>query len=120
MDATFGFVLIAPAARSWVFTRFHGRCAVHAADGGVAARHQRMPGQAVFLHVGPDVVAGPMGQRVYLDPPGALLDFEEVEGGAGAGLIAFAPGDPAVETGKRALQGPGLAQGATGVGIASV
>src|SRR6056297_2980586 len=120
MDATFSFVLIAPAARSWVLARFHGRCAGHAADGGIAPAHQRMPGQAVFLHVGPDVVTGPMGQRVDLDAARAVLDLEEVEGGAGAGLIAFAPGDPAVETGKRTLQGPGLAQGAAGVGIASV
>ena len=61
-----------------------------------------------------------MGQRVDLDPVGAVLDLEEVEIGAGAALIAFAPGDPAVEAVQGRLQGQGLAQGAAGVRVALV
>ena len=59
-----------------------------------------------------------MRQRIDLDPACFLLDLEEIERGAGAGLIAFASGDPAVKARERLLQGHGLAQGAAGIGIA--
>ena len=59
-----------------------------------------------------------MGQRVDLDPAGAVFDLEEIERGTGAGLKALAPGDPAVKAAKGALQRDRLAQGAAGVGVA--
>src|SRR6056297_4365166 len=101
MDAAFGLVVIAPAARARVLARADGGGAGHAADGRVSARHQRVPGQTVFLHVGAYIARRPMGERVDLDAPAAVLHLEEIERGAGAGLIALAPGDPAVEPRQR-------------------
>ena len=57
-----------------------------------------------------------MGQRVDLDPRLAF-GFKKVEIGAGAALIALAPGDPSVIARNRPLQWRGLAQGAAGVGV---
>ena len=76
--------------------------------------------QAIFFHIGAHVFGAPMGQRVDLHPAGALFGLEEIERGAGAALIAFASGDPAVEPVKSTGQRPGLAQRTAGVGIASV
>src|SRR6056297_2354101 len=104
MNAAFGLVLPAPTACAVVFAICDTAGAGHAADRRVAARDQRVPGQAVFLHVGADILGRPMGQRVDLDAPGAGFNLEEFEAGTGLTLIALAARDPAVEPLESALQ----------------
>ncbi len=116
VDTTFIFVLSPPAARAGVFARCNGRCARRTADRRIPACHKRMPGQAVFIHIGAHVFRGPMGQRVHLDPGGAV-GLKEFKRRAGGALKPFAPGDPAIVIGQGTLQGARLAQVTAGVGV---
>src|SRR5579871_4599539 len=63
-----------PTAGAFALTRLDGASARGAADtgksSGVEGMHGHVVGARVFLHLG----AGPIGQRVQLEPPPGLLD----------------------------------------------
>src|SRR5688500_14046305 len=83
---------------------------VHVADRHVALVPQRVVGQAVSLQIVPDVTIGPVGDRMQF--PAAVAQFQEVDAGARAGLIAAQAGDPGAyaQFVERALHGFHLAQ----------
>ena len=82
-----------------------------------------MFGQAIFLHIGAQVLCAPMGQRINLDQARGRVRFEHVERAARPALVAFAPGDQRAKIGhrlQRRLQGRAFAQGTAGIGVFAV
>jgi hypothetical protein len=81
-----------------------------AADRGVALLVQRVDGQAVGPHVGPDLVAGPVGERVELDDAAMGVVHLGLGGpGPGRAAVAAQPGRPRPDPGQGPVQGGDLA-----------
>ena len=99
MEAAFLLLEAGPAAAAFVATG--GRQgAGQAADRAVAAVVQDVVGQAVFLEVGPHLVAAPVDERVELPDVGVVGaggEREERRHGTLGALIAAHAGDPEVE-----------------------
>ena len=65
---------------------------------------QRVVGKVVVEDVLPEVGLRPVGQRVDLPDPAALVQLELGGGGAGGGLLAPDPGDPRLDALQAALE----------------
>src|SRR3546814_2522587 len=68
VDAAFGLVPTAPAARARVIARLDLRRARRAADRGVTFGLQRVARQVVRLEIGVEHLARPVGERVEFQP----------------------------------------------------
>src|SRR4051794_34778389 len=94
-----------PAPRTGGFARRDGARARRAADRRVAAVVERVVGQLALAHVLPDLVLGPLGERVQLDDRAVVvveLDLPDVA--ARGPLVAPQARDPGVEAGQVARQ----------------
>src|SRR4029079_309081 len=92
--------------------------AVGAADRRVAAVVQRVVRNAVLADVVPDVALRPVGQRVQLPQPEALVPGELRGALAVARVTAADAGNPAVDRGESLAHRLDLAQAAAGVRLA--
>jgi hypothetical protein len=99
-----------PAAGPLVLAGAGRAGAGRAADRGVAALVQRVHRQAVAAHVGPDLLAGPVGERVELEDAavgGVQLGLGRAPPGRAA--VAAQPGRPGPDADQGPLQGGDLA-----------
>src|SRR5580704_11106166 len=67
VQSALGFLEPGPASRSRVFAGLDASGAVRAADTRIPAIVQRIIGESVFVDVAPDLLRGPIGERVDLD-----------------------------------------------------
>src|SRR3546814_4222626 len=79
VDAAFGLVPTAPAARARVIARLDLRRARRAADRGVTFGLQRVARQVVRLEIGVEHLARPVGERVEFQPAGRTIELEARE-----------------------------------------
>src|SRR5204863_10118893 len=93
--------------------------AVGAADRAVAAIVKVVVGDVVLDDVAPDVLLGPVGQRVGLPELVLLVPLELRRGRAHRRLLAAQPRDPAIHLGQRLLERRHLADAAAGVLVAA-
>src|SRR3954454_15027688 len=89
-----------PAALTAVTRRGAGR----AADRRVALVVQRVVGQVALEDALPQVLLGPLDERVVLPDAAALVVLDGLRVRPGGGLLAADAGDPGVGAGQRALQ----------------
>src|SRR5258708_28889807 len=68
VDTAFALVAATPAPGALILARLDSRGARHAADRGIAFRHQRMLGEPMASGVGLQLGRRPGGERVHLDP----------------------------------------------------
>src|SRR5689334_9966435 len=90
-----GGFLPPPAALALVLAGMDGTRAGLAADGDEAAVVERVVGHVVLADVGPDLLRGPVGQRVELEqgPVGRAeggIELDDGDGGARAGALILA------------------------------
>ena len=64
MQAAFRFWVIAPAANALIFARLNFAGARGTSYGWIALIYQRMARQAIFFHIGGDILRRPMRQRI--------------------------------------------------------
>src|SRR3954470_19045721 len=83
VEAALGLVAVGPAA----LAAAAGQRARHAADRVVALVVQRVVGQRALGDPPPDVLVGPLGERVVLDQPAALVALDLLRVGARLGLV---------------------------------
>src|ERR671931_1807125 len=114
MQAALDLVGLRPAA----FAGAAGPGAVRAADRGVAAIVELVVGDVVLDDVAPDVLLGPVRQRVGLPELVLLVPLELRGPRSHRRLLAAKPGDPAVDVRKRLVHRRDLADAAAGVLIA--
>src|SRR5204862_3559824 len=89
-----------------------------AADRLVAPIVQQVVGQVALVDAPPQVLVGPVGERVVLPDPARAIAFDRLRLGAGGPLLAADAGDPSVGSLQRALQGGHLRRRAAVVGPA--
>src|SRR4051812_22334289 len=89
-----------PAARAAV-ARLRAR---RATDRGVAAVVQRVVRQVALVDAPPEVLLGPVDERVVLPHRALLVPLDRLRVRAGRGLLAADAGDPGVRAGERALE----------------
>src|SRR5579871_3127782 len=100
VQAALGLVEAGPAT----FATLAGPRAGRAADRGVAPVVQRVIRQVVGEDVAPEVLLGPVRQRVDLPDPALLVAFDLRRGGSGRRLLAANAGDPGIDALERALE----------------
>src|SRR5215210_1160923 len=83
-----------PATGPLVLARLHGARAGTAADAGIAAIVQRVVRHVVRSDVLPDVVVGPVGERVNLHEGVGSVPLDFVNRRACDGLLASETGHP--------------------------
>src|SRR5581483_1860767 len=87
-----------PAAVARSLARRQCARARGAADRGVAAVVERVVGDVALAHVLPDLLLGPLGERVELDDRAVVVvDLDLADVRPGRPLVAPQAGDPGVE-----------------------
>src|SRR5579864_6708421 len=99
-----------PAARARIFARRDGARAWRAADAGIAAIMERVVRYRMLADVTPDVLVGPVGQRIEFLQAVLRVPFLNCQVAASHRLGATLAGDPRVLAGERASQRLDLAQ----------
>ena len=120
MQAAFLLFEAGPAAAAFVATG-GGQGAREATDRAVAAVVQDVMRQAVFLEVGPDLVAAPVDERVELPDVGVVGtggEREQRRDGTLGALVAAHAGDPEIEVVKFLAERIDLTKFAALLGIA--
>src|SRR5690606_18552309 len=117
MDAAFGLVPAAPAARARVLAGLDFRRARRAANRGIALRLERMTRKIVCLEIGIEILARPVRERVEFEPSTAPVELEAGQALAGRRLKSFAAGDGGVVSCQRLFERLDLAYVAAAVGV---
>src|SRR3954470_16081161 len=99
MQSAFGFREACPASGAAVFPRQYGAGAMGASDAGVVLVVQRVIGHVMLEDVVPDVLLGPVSQRVHLHQLEFVVPLNFACVGAGAALLAADGRDPGIEGG---------------------
>src|SRR3954453_18541909 len=100
VQSAFGLVGARPAARAAV-ARLRAR---RAPDRGIAAVVQRVVGEVALVDPPPEVLLGPVDERVVLPHRALLVPLDRLGVRAGRRLLAADARDPGVRAGERALE----------------
>src|SRR5579884_1086156 len=100
MESTLRLVLARPAP----LTPLAGQRARLASDRGVALVVERVVGKIVLEDVVPDVLLGPVGERVDLPDIALVVALELGGGGPRRRLLTADAGDPRLDAGQRPLE----------------
>src|SRR5450755_511522 len=100
VDSALGLLLPAPAT----FAAGPGLRARRAPDRRIARIVERMVGKIVLEDVAPDVLLGPVGERIELPDPAGVVVLELGRRGARRRLFTPDSGDPRVDAAQRLLQ----------------
>ena len=117
MQAAFRFWVIAPAANALIFARLNFAGARGTSYGWIALIYQRMARQAIFFHIGGDILRRPMRQRINFYFVLISIVFKKIQLFAGSILKSFAVGYPSAKTIQSLLQNLRFAQVATPIGV---
>src|SRR5215203_1793938 len=119
MQPALGLVEAGPAAGAIILAGARLPGAVGAADRGVALIVERVVGDVVLREVGPNLLLRPVGERVQLPEPEALVPGELRRLSAGLGIRAANARDPEIHRGERRAHRLDLANPAAGIRVAA-
>jgi len=118
MQSAFGFFQTCPASRAQILSRLDCSGAMRASDAWVTAIMEWVIGNVVLVDVVPDLLMGPVSDRVELHQAKLLIPFDLRRGRPHRGLLATDGGDPGPQRAELLAQGLDFAQRAALVGVA--